>query len=82
MTKRARRYRSANIPAEAYNAPSGRPLAAPVAEAGKPATRQSIASRVLDWQAEYGDVIGDLKRTFIVALALAAGMFALSFVIR
>jgi hypothetical protein len=82
MTKRARRYREANIPTEAYSAPSGRPLAAPTANADKPAARQSVASRVLDWQAEYGDVIGDLKRTFIVAIALAAAMFALSFVIR
>lgn len=82
MSKRARRDRRYNIPAEAFDAPTAKTVAAPAKADGKPAARQSIAAKVLDWQAEYGDVIGDLKRTFIIAVALAVIMAALSFVIR
>jgi hypothetical protein len=35
-----------------------------------------------NWQDEYSDVLGDLKRTGILAAAIMAGMIALSFVIH
>ncbi|HQV70782.1 MAG TPA: hypothetical protein PLJ62_06780 [Thermoflexales bacterium] len=82
MSKRSRRDRRYNIPAEAFDAPTAKAAASPAKADGKPAVRQNMTARVLDWQAEYGDVIGDLKRTFIIAVALALIMVALSFVIR
>ncbi len=81
MSKKSRRQRRLNLPAEAFNAP---------ATASKPAAQASAASRETDrapaaqlnWQEEYGDVLGDLKRTAVLAVALMAAMIALSFIIR
>lgn len=89
MSKKARRERTPNLPPEAFSVPvpaaatvktvagdaSG---AAPVA--GSTARKQSVAS--VDWQREYGEVLGDLRRTFIIFAALVLVMVALSFVIR
>lgn len=83
MSKKSRRDRRVNIPAEAYDAPTAKAIpTAPKTEGKLASARQSVAAKVLDWQQEYGDVIGDLKRTFILALALAVLMVAMSFVIR
>ena len=88
MSKR-RRDRQPNLPPEAYNAPA----AIPQTEKSKsdyvqvtPAKRGSptvaAPSDTIDWQAEYGEVLGDLRRTFIIFTALVLAMIALSFVIR
>jgi hypothetical protein len=37
---------------------------------------------MVNWQLEYGEVLGDLRRTFIIFAALVIAMVALSFVIR
>ncbi len=79
MTKRerVRRYKNPNLPLEAFNNP--------VAAASGNATSASATvagPRKLNWQAEYGEVLGDLRKTAIIAVALIAVMIVLSFVIR
>ena len=46
-----------------------------------PAAVQRRASNI-NWQAEYGDVLGDLKRTAILAVAMMVAMGVLSFFFR
>jgi hypothetical protein len=83
MSKKARRQRTPNLPPEAFNVPAA--AAAPVgsdaqASAVAPGRKQAVAT--VDWQKEYGEVLGDLRRTFIIFAALVAAMVVLSFVIR
>lgn len=91
MSKR-RRDRQPNLPPEAFNTPAAVPQTQP--EKSKtdamPATttaKRNIAAAaapadVVNWQAEYGEVLGDLRRTFIIFTGLVLVMIALSFVIR
>ncbi len=37
---------------------------------------------VIDWKSEYGEVLSDLRRTFLIFALLVVAMLALSFVIR
>ena len=82
MSKKSRRQRTPNLPPEAFSAPRAMPAkgaspATVAVAAANPATQPNG----VNWQAEYGDVLGDLKRTAIIAVALLAGMVVLSFVI-
>jgi hypothetical protein len=51
-------------------------------QAATTSTSTSGAATPIDWKAEYGEVIGDLRRTFIIFAGLVVVMIALSFVIR
>jgi hypothetical protein len=54
-----------------------------IAAAGPAAASKSTAAQAtVDWQVEYGEVLGDLRRTFLIFIGLVAVMIALSFVIR
>lgn len=88
MSKR-RRDRQPNLPPEAFNAPAAipQPEKNGATPATTPSTKRGAATTtavpaVIDWQAEYGEVLGDLRRTFIIFTALVAVMVVLSFVIR
>ena len=84
MSKKSRRQRKLNLPPEAFNTPVAAPVAQPAI--GKPSTASTPAQRngavAVDWKAEYGDVLGDLKRTAILAGIIMVAMVALSFVIH
>ncbi len=94
MSKKSRRQRRLNLPPEAYNAPAAtavRPAAGPADQAAAPSKdareapqrrATSSAPAPIDWKAEYGDVLGDLKRTGILAAIIMAVMVGLSFIIR
>jgi hypothetical protein len=94
MSKKARRQRRVNLPPEAFNNPAAAPIPRIGADAPAPAGSAARAAapaaympngRVpteINWQEEYGEVLGDLKRTGILAAILMAAMFALSFIIR
>lgn len=92
MSKKSRRERRPNLPPEAFNAPV-KPVAAPP----QPAAAQSAAASAVtpvaaaprsavpaapNWHREYGEVMGDLKRTVLIFAALVVIMIVLSFVIR
>ena len=83
MSKKSRRQRRLNLPPEAYNTPAAAPVARPAGSVA-PATPAPMQRRVseVNWQAEYGDVFGDLKRTGILAAVIMAVMVGLSFIIR
>lgn len=90
MSKR-RRDRQPNLPPEAYNAPAAIPQLQPekaganyvqVSPAKRGAATAAAPAAVVNWQDEYGEVLGDLRRTFIIFTALVLAMIALSFVIR
>jgi hypothetical protein len=76
MSKKSRRERTVNLPPEAYNAPAFVPAA--VAKPGEARATDAVALNLRD---EYKDVLGDLRRTFTIFIALAVAMVALSFVI-
>ena len=88
MSKRySRRPRNPNLPEHAYNAPAE--PAVPVTPvttattAGNRATAGTpLVRRVVDWRNEYGEVIGDLRRTAVIFVGLIVVMVGLSFVIR
>jgi hypothetical protein len=85
MSKKQRRQRKPNLPPEAYQMPST--AAAPVVRpsAGKAAptvTPAQHSAATVNWQAEYGDVLGDLKRTAILAGVIMVVMIGLSFIIH
>lgn len=94
MSKKSRRERTPNLPPEAFNAPAASPKVVATSEgaavavastttgANRKVTATATAATVVDWKAEYGEVIGDLRRTFIIFGGLVAAMIALSFVIR
>lgn len=86
MSKKSRRERRPNLPPEAFNAPV-KPVSAPP----QPAPAQSLAAAPVaaapvaaapNWHREYGEVMGDLKRTVLIFAALVVIMIVLSFVIR
>ena len=88
MSKR-RRDRQPNLPPEAYNAPAAIPQTeksksdyVQVTPAKRGAATAVAPSETINWQAEYGEVLGDLRRTFIIFSILVLAMVALSFVIR
>jgi hypothetical protein len=86
MSKKTRRQRRPNLPPEAFNTPVAASAASStrgvtVAPAAAPAAmaRKGVA---INWQQEYGEVMGDLKRTGILFFVLMAAMGVLSFIIR
>jgi hypothetical protein len=98
MSKKGRRERTPNLPPEAFNAPAApatpatpAPSAAAsaagsgpgaTAPSGRKAAAASATSASVNWQAEYGEVLGDLRRTFLIFIGLIVVMILLSFVIR
>jgi len=83
MSKKSRRFRTPNLPPEAYAAAAGAaaPQTAPrtaVAVAEAPA---ELAPSALELMDEYKDVLGDLRKTFIIFISMVLAMLALSFVI-
>ena len=85
MSKR-RRDRTPNLPPEAFNTPLASPATVATMKAdGTVAvaqTRKSVVQAVVDWKTEYGEVLRDLGRTFLIFAGLIVAMIALSFVIR
>jgi hypothetical protein len=82
MSKKARRERTPNLPPEAYAVPQA--AAAPAATISTTGGRKTTAaadSQTVDWQGEYGEVLGDLRRTFLIFTGLVIAMIVLSFVI-
>ncbi len=88
MSKKSRRQRRLNLPPEAYNVPVAtavRPVPSPVGTAATPSkdtSQRRPATAPVDWKSEYGDVLGDLKRTGILAVIIMAVMVGLSFIIH
>ncbi|MBX7214193.1 MAG: hypothetical protein K1X39_09305 [Thermoflexales bacterium] len=85
MSKTNRRYRTPNLPASAYSAPAAAAQPAPVSAKAPSAAAAARALPVLNktaWQDEYSDVMGDLKRTGVIAGVLLLAMVALSFFLR
>ena len=80
MSKKSRRQRRPNLPPEAFNTPaaSAAPQSATAGASAAPARRITE----INWQEEYSEVLGDLKRTGILAVIMIAAMGALSFIIR
>ena len=89
MSKRySRRPHNPNLPDHAYNTPAD-PVApaATATPAGRATAIKASAAvaampRSTDWRHEYGEVLGDLRRTAIIFVGLVVVMVALSFVIR
>ncbi len=84
MSKR-RRDRTPNLPPDAFNAPlaSAAPKVAVAGDAVATAVaRKSVLQTVIDWKSGYGEVLSDLRRTFVIFALLVVAMLALSFVIR
>jgi hypothetical protein len=82
MSKKSRRQRRPNLPPEAFNSPSAA-IAAPAVRAA--ATATAAAPRKLleiNWQEEYSEVLGDLRRTAILAVIMIVAMGVLSIVIH
>lgn len=87
MSKRSRRYRNPNLPQEAFNSPvastpSAATSSATIAANGSGAATSSASIRRVNWQEEYNEVLGDLRKTAIIAVVLVTVMVVLSFVIR
>lgn len=81
MSKKSRRQRRLNLPPEAYNNPVAVAPAARIgADSAITPAQRGIAQ--INWKDEYGDVLGDLKRTGILAAIMIAAMIVLSFIIR
>lgn len=84
MSKR-RRDRQPNLPPEAFNSPAAvQPETSSATPATTPVVKRvpAIAVPAIDWKDEYGEVLGDLRRTFIIFAVIVAAMVVLSFVIR
>ncbi|MCS6844514.1 MAG: hypothetical protein NZ528_09410 [Caldilineales bacterium] len=84
-----RTYAQANLsggPAVGQPTPKAekRPAPAPAPAARRPATASAPAPApaAVDWQAEYGYVFKDLRRTFILAVALLALLVAANFALQ
>lgn len=93
MSKKSRRERRPNLPAEAFNPPvkpsaapsqpaTTQPSAAQTAAASVAATPRSAVLAAPNWHREYSEVVSDLKRTALIFAALVVIMIVLSFVIR
>jgi len=92
MSKKSRRGRTPNLPPEAFNVPAPKPAQSPAA-IGEPASRPAATGSArkfapaaapsgADLRREYSEVLGDLRLTAIIFIALIAVMVALSFVVR
>lgn len=89
MSKKSRRP---NLPASAFNTitntSNNGASASPALATSTPARVAAASARntssaknlTVNWEAEYGEVLGDLKKTGALALVLLAGMFVLSFI--
>ncbi|MCS7059795.1 MAG: hypothetical protein RMN25_01395 [Anaerolineae bacterium] len=88
MSKKPRRLRTPNLPPQAFAEPQSVPTpsrAVQVAVSNTPvgsASGAETAPKAVNWQAEYGAVLGDLKRTGILAATLLIIMIVLSVIIR
>lgn len=92
MSKKSRRGRTPNLPPEAFNVPAPKPAQPPAVTgeaAGRPAATgvarnfaTTAAPASVNLRREYGEVLGDLRLTAIIFIALIAVMIVLSFVIR
>lgn len=82
MSKRSRRYRNPNLPEEAFNSPVASTPSATVGSSNGSVAASAASVRRINWQEEYSEVLGDLRKTAIIAVALVAVMVVLSFVIR
>lgn len=77
MSKKSRRFRTPNLPPEAYAAASdGAPVAAPIS-----IVQEAAAPVFVDLKNEYKEVLGDLRKTFIIFISMVVVMLVLSFVI-
>ncbi|HEY3289990.1 MAG TPA: hypothetical protein VGK87_07690 [Anaerolineae bacterium] len=83
MSKKPRRQRRPNLPPEAFSQPAASP-AVQTATASANGTSAATARQATDinWQEEYSEVLGDLKRTAVLAVIMVAAMGVLSFIIR
>jgi len=82
MSKKTRRYRTPNLPTSAYGSVGGAD-SAPAAAVSTPVQRAPVAKVIAkNWQDEYHEVFGDLKKTGIIAVVLLAAMAILSVFIR
>lgn len=82
MSKKTRRYRTPNLPTSAYGSVGGA-SSDPVAAVAAPVQRAPVAQVIpKNWQDEYHEVLGDLKKTGIIAVILLAAMAILSFIVR
>ncbi len=95
MSKKPRRQRTPNLPPEAFvmpqaartesarteSAPTRAPVAANSATKPAPVASSDAPAKAVDWQREYGAVLGDLKRTGILAGILLMIMVVLSIII-
>ncbi len=77
MAKKSRRLRTPNLPESAYNVPV---RAAGNTQDGQTAT--DSPTRTVSLNEEYSEVLGDLRRTFLIFIGMALAMLALSLVIR
>jgi hypothetical protein len=83
MSKKTRRYRTPNLPTSAYGVVGGAGSAPAAPSAPAPVQRAPAAQAIAkNWQDEYHEVFGDLKKTGIIAAILLSAMVVLSFVIR
>ena len=88
MSKKSRRSRRPNLPPEAFNVPTA--IATAPRTGAKAATNGTTPASgpterrttTINWQAEYGDVLGDLKRTAILAVIMMAARGILSIFIH
>ena len=78
MSKRVHRYRNPNLPQEAFN----NPIAAVSSTAAAAAPQATASARKINWRDEYSEVLGDLRKTAIIAVAMVAVMAVLSFIVR
>jgi len=81
MSKKSRRQRRPNLPVEAFNVPTATSKLATQTPAVS-VRETPRATPQVNWQEEYGDVLGDLKRTTVLAVILMSAMVILSFIIR
>lgn len=77
MSKKSRRERTPNLPPEAYNLP-----AAAAASLDAVAPGAASGASYVDLKHEYKDVLGDLRKTFAIFIALAVAMLIGSFFYR
>ena len=82
MSKKSRRQRRPNLPPEAYSSPQAAIAARPTAEKSASAAPALRRAAEINWKEEYGEVMGDLKRTAVLAAILMAAMGALAFIIH
>jgi hypothetical protein len=82
MSKKSRRQRRVNLPPEAFNAPIAAAPAVSTAQGAATAAPVQRRTTEINWKQEYSSVLGDLKRTGILAAIMMGAMIALSFVIR